>query len=190
MADDVYTYYTLKGNLPEEFKKLELDMADSDVLELFGSEVEYNRWYISPEMDIELTDSEVHFCVWSAWHPEHDLWFELAKKYDLSIKYLSESEYPFYFDYYNEEDEDEECFKVFFEVEYDDDAENVLDISDYSIEEVYFTKEIPSLIKTLEQCEKDGEKYLIIHANDDAWYDDELLLEDYVYTLDDLKKYY
>ena len=186
MANDVYTYYTLKGNIPEVFKELKEDMADSEVIELFGIDVDYNRWYISGEQDIELTDNEVSFCVWSAWNPEHELWEKVCRKYDLTLKYFSENEDPLYFAYANWEDDEDTCFRVLFEVEYDDDSEGVLDYRDYGIDEIYYKSELPDLIKILEQCDEDGEKYIVIQANDDAWYDDEYLL-DYVYTLDELK---
>ena len=120
MANEVFSFYTFKGDIPEEFHQLEsLEYpGPKEVGKIFDLEFDDNRWYVSEDYGgVQFGDNTVTVSVWSAWVPFTDPWEQIKDKYDLELTWYSVNECDWWFD---SNSDDNIKFKVFYDYEDDD----------------------------------------------------------------------
>jgi hypothetical protein len=165
MPNDVYTDYWFKGELPEEFEKLNPDMSIEEIGNLFGVELEEARWYID---DCDIIEKDYAYVrVWSAWNPIFDPWEKIAAKYNLKLTWFTSDELPYYFD-----SNSDDCDKYVVYYDYEDPEEWY----DCNYEYYRSAKDIQDEINS-----NNATEFKIIPRIDPSeWYDDEEL-KDYIY---------
>lgn len=167
MPNDVYTDYWFKGELPEEFEKLNPDMSIEQIGNLFNVELEEQRWYIE-DCDVE-DKNHAYVNVWSAWNPIFSPWEDIADKYNLELKWFTANELPYYFD-----SNSDDCAKYVVYYNYENPEE-------WQYGEHEYFNSAKDIKENVVDKWKLTEFKIIGRTDPDDWYYDDLL-EDYIWT--------